>query len=64
MDETPTGFLLKDPDTLEVIAKTRGSIGGCILYHRYRSRAMFIGGGGCVQAVMKCDMKPGISESE
>ena len=48
MDETLTGCLLRDPDTLEVIAKTRGSIGGCILYHRYWSRAMFIGGGGCV----------------
>ena len=63
MDETLTGYLLRDPDTLEVIAKTRGSIGGCILYHRYWSRAVFIGGG-CVQSVMKCDMKPGISESE
>ena len=64
MDETLTGCLLRDLDTLEVIAKTRGSIGGYILYHRYWSRAVFIGGGGCVQSVMKCDMKPGISESE
>ena len=64
MIETLTGCLLRDPDTLEVIAKTRRSIGGCILYHRYRSRRIFIGGGGCVQSVMRCDMKPGISESE
>ena len=64
MIETLTGCLLRDPITLEFIAKTRGSIDGCTLYHKYWSRPMFIGGGGCVQAVMRCDMKPGISESE